>query len=53
MISQLAAAVDVKIPEQAPYPKELLNGGSISWSPRTMELAKEYNGRYLHWSDLE
>lgn len=53
MISQFVAAVDVKIPEQAPYPKELLNGGSISWSPRTMELAKEYNGRYLHWSDLE
>ena len=53
MISQFAAAVDVKIPEQAPYPKELLNGGSISWSPETMELAKEYNGRYLHWSDLE
>ena len=43
----------MKIPEQAPYPKELLNGGSISWSPETMELAKEYNGRYLHWSDLE
>lgn len=53
MISQFVAAVDVKIPEQAPYPKELLNGGSISWSPGTMELAKEYNGRYLHWSDLE
>ena len=27
--------------------------GSPGWSTETMELAKEYNIRYLHWSDLE
>ncbi len=29
-----------------------MKGSSLSWSPETMELAKEYNRRYLHWSDL-
>lgn len=43
----------VKRPEQAPKLKDLLNGGLPGWSSETMELAKEYNGRYLHWSDLE
>ena len=43
----------VKRPEQAPELKNLLNGGLPTWSPDTMELAKEYNSRYLHWSDLE
>lgn len=43
----------MKRPEQAPELKDLLNGGLPTWSPDTMELAKEYNSRYLHWSDLE
>ena len=43
----------MKRPEQAPDLTDLLNRGLPSWSPETMELAKEYNGRYLHWSDLE
>ena len=41
------------MPEQAPDPKDLLSRGRVNWSHKTMELAKEYNGRYLHWSDLE
>ena len=43
----------MKRPEQAPELKNLIDGGFTNWSPVTMELAKEYNGRYLHWSDLE
>ena len=43
----------MKRPEQAPDLTDLLDRGLPSWSPETMELAKEYNGRYLHWSDLE
>ena len=43
----------MKRPEQAPDLEDLLNMGFPRWSPETMKLAKEYNGRYLHWSDLE
>ena len=43
----------MKIPESAPGLNDLLDGISLSWSSETMELAKEYNGRYLHWSELE
>ena len=43
----------MKGPEQASYLKDLLNRYSRDWSPETMELAKEYNDRYLHWSELE
>ena len=43
----------MKRPEQAPVLKDLLDRGPLSWSPETMEIAKEYNGRYLHWSELE
>lgn len=43
----------MKRPEQAPDLKYLLDRGPLTWSPETMELAKEYNGRYLHWSELE
>ena len=40
-------------PKQAPNLEELLDGGIPGWSPETMELARKYNDRYLHWSDLE
>ena len=40
-------------PRQAPNLEELLDGGIPGWSPETMELARKYNDRYLHWSDLE
>lgn len=43
----------MKMPDQAPDPENLLSRGHVSWTSETMELAKEYNGRYLHWSDLE
>ncbi len=43
----------MKLPEQAPGPKDLMKGGFPGWSPETMEFAREYNERYLHWSDLE
>lgn len=43
----------MKGPKQAPDPKDLLKGGLPRLSPGTMELAREYNDRYLHWSDLE
>lgn len=43
----------MKRPEQAPNIENFLNGCFAPWSPETMELAKEYNGKYLHWSDLE
>ena len=43
----------MKRPEKAPDMEDLLNRGFPRWSPETMKLAKEYNGRYLHWSDLE
>lgn len=45
--------LNMKRPEQAPELKDLLEEGFPSWSPGTMELAKKYNDRYLHWSDLE
>ena len=40
-------------PKQAPNLEELLDGGIPGWSSETMELARKYNDRYLHWSDLE
>ena len=43
----------MKRPESAPRLNDLLDGISLSWSSETMELAKEYNSRYLHWSELE
>lgn len=43
----------MKLPEQAPDPKDLMKGDFHGWSPETMELAREYNERYLHWSELE
>lgn len=43
----------MKRPESAPRLNDLLDGTSLSWSSETMELAKEYNSRYLHWSELE
>lgn len=40
-------------PKQAPNLEELLDGGIPGWSSETMELARKYNDRCLHWSDLE
>ena len=49
----LPIVVNMRMLEQAPDLKDLLNGDFHGWSPETMELARQYNGRYLHWSDLE
>ena len=43
----------MKRPARPPNLDELLYGGLPKWSPETMELAKDYNDRYLHWSELE
>lgn len=53
LISLFLLLADMKRPEQAPNVENFLNGNFAPWSPETMELAKEYNGKYLHWSDLE
>ncbi len=45
--------MNMKRPEQAPDQKDLPNRVPYTWSSETMELAKGYNGKYLHWSDLE
>ena len=43
----------MKRPARPPNLDELLYEGLPKWSPETMELAKDYNDRYLHWSELE
>ena len=43
----------MKRPEPPPDVYELLDKGLPRWKPETRELAKEYNAKYLHWSDLE
>lgn len=49
----LAISAVMKRPERPPDLSVLLDTGLPKWSSETMELAKEYNDRYLHWSDLE
>ena len=49
----LAISSIMKRPARPPNLDELLYGGLPKWSPETMELAKDYNDRYLHWSELE
>ena len=49
----LAISPLMKRPERPPELTELLGDGFPQWSLETMALAREYNDRYLHWSDLE
>ena len=49
----LAISSIMKRPARPPNLDELLYEGLPKWSPETMELAKDYNDRYLHWSELE
>ena len=49
----LAISSIMKRPARPPDLDELLYEGLPKWSPETMELAKDYNDRYLHWSELE
>lgn len=53
LLSPVVVTGAMRMPEQPPE----LNGMSLDrilhCSSETMDLAREYNGRYLHWSDLE
>lgn len=43
----------MKRPEPLPKVVDILSKGPVGWVPEIMELVKQYNDRYLYWSDLK